>query len=574
MCRSLNHCRFYAIVVTDRISFAKECSLVYALLAVIPIILAVVLMSGFHIKSGISMMAAWASGMVLAVTFWKMDVTHAAAYTVYGFLVSLDTIIIIFGAILLLNILINIGFIESIGNGFSNITHDRRIQILIIGWLFTSFIEGAAGFGTPGALAAPLLVGLGVPPFAACLSALIGSSTPTTFGAVGTPPITGINTILPDIVSTFPDLDPSVVVNQFYSRLALTNVFIGTFVPVLLIVTIMASDSGKKGVKEALPIIPLSIFAGLVFTFPVYLTATFIGPEIPSLLGALVGLALFLTAVKKGFLVPKQIWRFKNDPIVEPAQMKKGVPLFVAWSPYLVIASLLIITRLPWLPIRAWIGDPVRSLAIKSIFGFQGIDWSWKILNNPGLFPFIFVAAAYVAARGVKAGAIKSILHKTAKQIKNASIALLFGVALVQIMRYTNYSNLSGELEAMTTEVAKALAAAFGGLYPLVSPFVGVFGAFIAGSNTVSNIMFMPLQFKAAALIGLPTVMIAVGQSLGGAVGNMMCVHNVVAVTATTGAEGSEGKLIMAAALPCVVYGLLLSAMLFIYLAVGVGWVA
>jgi len=584
----------------------------YALLAIVPILIAIVMMVGFNIKSGISMAAAWAAGFAFAIIFWGLNPFHGAAYTIFGFLVSIDTILIIFGAIFLLNALIELKFIEAIGDGFSHITHDRRIQILIIGWLFTSFIEGAAGFGTPGALAAPLLVGLGVPPFAACLSALIGSSTPTTFGAVGTPPITGFNTIVPGILESFPGVEPSVFGAQFYSRLALTNIFIGTFVPVLLIITIVVSERRKGGAaggarnvdaggvsiggvdaghvgaegvdaggvgaggvtRSILPIVPMCIYSGLVFTVPVYFIATYIGPEIPSMLGALIGLVLLLAAVKTGFLVPKDIWRFRDDPISEVPAGKKGVPLIKAWSPYVVITALLTLTRLPWLPVKAWINDPSRTLTLTSILGNEGIDFSFKILNNPGIFPFVLVTAAYMAAGKMKPNAVGAVLKKTVRQIKNAVIALLFGVALVQIMRYTNYSNPAGELEAMTTEVAKTLAAAFGGMYPLISPFVGAFGAFVAGSNTVSNIMFMPLQFQAAVLVGLPAVMIAMSQSLGGAIGNMVCVHNVVAVTATTGAEGSEGRLIAAAALPCAIYCLMLSAMLFIYLAAGISWIA
>jgi len=505
---------------------------------------------------------------------WGLDIRHAAAYTAYGFLVSLDTILIIFGAILLLNALIKLGFIAAIGNGFSSITHDRRIQILIIGWLFTSFIEGAAGFGTPGALAAPLLVGLGAPPFAACLSTLIGSSTPTTFGAVGTPPITGFNTIIPSIRESFPGLDPAVFGDQFYSRLALTNIFIGSFIPVILIMTIVTADKGAGKAVSVIKIIPLCIYSGLVFTVPVYFIATYIGPEIPSMLGALVGLILLLLAVKKGFLVPKDVWRFTDDPIVNVLPGVKKVPLLLAWSPYIIITAILTLTRLPWFPIKGWINNSALTLSFTGVFGLEGIDWNFRVLNNPGIFPFVPVAVIYMAAGGMKGTDAKTVFTKTAGQIKNASIALLFGVALVQIMRYTNYSNPVSGPEAMTTEVANSLAALFGGLYPLISPFVGAFGAFVAGSNTVSNIMFMPLQFRAAVLVGLPAVMIAVSQSLGGAIGNMICIHNVVAVTATTGAEGSEGKLITAAILPCVAYCLMLSATLFIYLAIGMSWVA
>lgn len=577
-------------------------------------------MVGFKIKSGASMAAAWAAGFVLAVYIWGLDFRYAAAFSVYGFLVSFDTILIIFGAIFLLNVLLEFGYIKAIGAGFSNITNDRRVQILIIGWLFTSFIEGAAGFGTPGALAAPLLVGLGVPPFAACLSALIGSSTPTAFGAVGTPPITGFNTIVPAIVSAFPGVDPAAFGSQFYSRLALTNIFTGTFIPIFLVMAVIASDGRIKGglsggngasgggypsggrgitslaltasfVKAAVPIIPLCIFTGAAFTVPVFLIATFVGPETASMLGALVGLALLIAAIKTGFLIPKDIWRFRNDPVVGSQPDEKNISLPKAWSPYIIIAVLLSAARLPFLPVKGWLNAPANTVTVNNIFGLDGVNWIFKPLNNPGLFPFAAVAVICLAAhkfRGEKSRGptLITILKRTAKQIKNASIALLFGVALVQLMRYTNYAVLAagsanvqavgpeGGLDSMTSEVAKALVGAFGGMYPLISPFVGAFGAFVAGSNTVSNIMFMPLQFQAAVMIGLPAVMIAVSQSLGGAIGNMVCVHNVVAVTATTGADGSEGRLIAAAAPPCAAYCLMLSAILYIYMAIGVSWVA
>ena len=327
--------------------------------------------------------------------------------------------------------------------------------------------------------------------------------------------------------------------------------------------------------KDAVAILPLSIFSGFIFTIPAYFVVTYIGPEVGSLLGALIGIVIFIPIVKSGFLVPKEVYRFQNDPVIQvTAKNKHETPLYLAWSPYIVIAIILVISRLPGLPIKAWMNDPAHTVWIRNLFGFEGIDWSWKAFHNPGLFPFLIIAAGYMFARGMKGAAVKKVFTKTAKQIQNAAVALLFGIALVQIMRYTNYSNPTGELEAMTTEVAKTLAAIFGGMYPLVSPLVGAFGALVAGSNTVSNIMFMSLQFEAALLVGLPTVMIAASQSIGGAIGNMVCIHNIVAITATTNAEGKESKLLVAATPPCIIYALMLSAAQFIYLAIGMAWVA
>jgi lactate permease len=268
------------------------------------------------------------------------------------------------------------------------------------------------------------------------------------------------------------------------------------------------------------------------------------------------------------------VWRFESDPITEAAKSggKNRISLFRAWSPYVIIAAVLIITRLPWLPLKAWIDGTL--IRITSFLGVEGIDWGWKIFGNPGIFPFIIVALVYMLVHGMKGKEVGEIFTKTFGQITNAAIALLAGVALVQIMRFTNFSNPTGELESMTTEVAKALAAMFGGMYPLVAPVVGIFGAFVSGSNTVSNIMFATLQFKTAILVGLPTVLIVMCQSMGGAIGSMIGVSNAVTVSVTSGAEGQEGKLILAALVPCAIYSLMVSAVSFIYLTLNINWVA
>ena len=544
----------------------------YALLAIAPIFLAVILMVAFNVNSGLSLISAWAVGCVVALSCWKMNLLHVAAYSLMGAATSVDTILIIFCAIFLLNALIRMGYIESISNGFNGITNDRRIQILIIGWLFGCFMEGAAGFGTPAALAAPLLVGLGIPAFSAAMASLIGNSTPVCFGAVGIPPITGFNTVISGIQESFPSLDPAAFGSQFYSRMAFTNLFTGIFVPALIIASVIAKDGKKNMVGDFVEIFPLCIFSGLIFTVPVYFIATYIGPEIPSMLGALIGLVIMIPAVRAGFLVPKNVWRFSDDPIVETKVDKSKIPLLQAWSPYVVIAIILIITRLPWLPVKHWIDNTL--IRMTGFLGVEGVNFNWKFFNNPGLFPFIIIAIIYMLANGLKGADIGAIFKNTFRQVTNAAVALLAGVALVQIMRFTNFSNPSGELESMTTEVAKALAGLFGDTYPLVSPIVGIFGSFVSGSATVSNIMFAALQFKTAVLIGLPTVLIVMCQSMGAAIGNMVCVNNVVAVSATTGARGKEGKLIIASAPPCAIYSLMVSVAAFIYLAIGMSWVA
>ena len=547
----------------------------YAFLAVTPIILAIVLMVYFKLKSGMSLLAAWGLSAVLSITFWRMNPAHTASYTLLGFLSAIDILLIVFAAIFLLNVLLELKFIKTIGNGFRDITQDRRIQILIIAWLFGSFIEGAAGFGTPGALAAPLLVGLGIPSYLAALAGLIANSAPVLFGAAGTPTTAGFGAIAPSIPDMFPSVDPSVFFAQLNTRMALTNIFIGSFVPFMVIASVVARDGKKRGFKDAFNILPLCMFTGLAFTLPSY-AVSFLGPQLPSLVGAFVGLSATILAVKKGFLVPKDVYRFLDDPIITEVHSEKtGISQLMAWSPYALIAVCLVLSRLPWLPFVDIIRNASMTITAHNLFGFTGINWNWMPLNNPGLFPFLPVALLYLFTRNKDGAEVpKKVMIKTLKQLKNAAIALMFGVALVQIMRFTNYSNPAGELGAMTTEIATALAAMFGGAYLLVAPFIGMIGGFVAGSNTVSNIMFFPLHLEAAVATGLPAVMVLAAQSMGGAVGSMVSINNVVAVTATTNAIGMERKLLTGVMLPGLLYSFAVAAIMFVYLAIGLTWVA
>ena len=546
----------------------------FAALSALPIVIAIVLMVGFKMKSGVSLFAAWLTSTVLAVAFWGMRIEHAGAFTALGFLSSIHVILIVFSAIFLLNSLIGLRFIETIGNGLNKVTRDRRIQIIIISWLFGALIEGAAGFGTPGALAAPLLVGLGVPTFFAALASLLANYSPVLFGVVGTPPVMGFDSIRPQLEASYGGAATGMIFSELTVMSGLTSVFVGSFVPFLIIASCVARDGKKRGLKDAVNIFPLCLFAGLIFTVPAWLFSHF-GPEIPTLMGALIALPLFIFAVKRGFLVPKDVYRFQNDPVRLSAEnADTGVSLVTAWSPYVIIAVLLTVSRLPWLPFARLFTHESVTISVSGLFGFEGVNWNWQILNNPGLLPFIPVALIFLIIRRTPGKVVAGTLLKTAKQLKNAVIALIFGVALVQIMRYTNYSTGGAGHEAMTTEIARVLANSFGELYLLAAPVIGSLGAFVSGSHTVSNVMFYGLQVEAAEHLGLPVVLVLIGQTSGASIGNMIAIHNAVSISATTGASGSEGKMISAAFLPFLICILSISAILFLYRAFGVTWVA
>jgi len=544
----------------------------YAILAVAPILLALVLMAGFNVSSGKSLISAWITGCVCAFFVWKMNPLHILGFSVSGFIRSLDVLFIIFGAILLLNVLDKLGVIASIGDGFGKISRDRRIQVLIIAWMFCSFIEGAAGFGTPAALAAPLLVGLGMPPLAAAMTALVADSVAVPFGAVGVPSVTGFSIVAPVVEKL--GLDAAAYSTQLYAVTALINVSFGVFVPFIMILMLTLFFDEKKSIKPAFEILPLALYSGVAFCLPFSLIAVFIGPELPSLLGSVIGFGLLFLAVKKGWFVPKTVWLFKDDKQIQPdrthTEQKPQMSLLKTWAPYGTIALFLVITRMPWLPVK----DAIQSFTINfnNICGIDGINYSWRIFNNPGLFPFIIITIPVAVLYRMSKKDFAGIVKKTGKQVTNAAIALAGGVALVQIMINTNI-NTSG-LGSMITEIASALAGIFGSAYPLVAPLVGLLGGFISGSNTVSNILFTSLQFDTALAVSLPTILILSLQFVGGAVGSMTSVNNVVAVCATTGAAGKEGKLIIRTMIPAVVYCLAVSGIAFLLLALGIQFLA
>jgi len=546
----------------------------FALLSILPIILAVGLMVFAKQKASVSLLSAWALAVLLAIIVWGMNMGHAGIWTIFGFLQAIPVLLIVFAAIFMLNALLELKFIKTIGDGMGGITQDRRIQLMIIAWLFGAFIEGAAGFGTPQAIAAPLLVGLGVPPFFAALSSLIGNAGPVIFGAAGTPIVGGFGSIAEAVQSEYGPEVADAVFAQLSYRVSFVNMFVAAFVPFMMIASVVARDGRGRGIKDALNIFPLCLLAGIVFTVPAWLIS-FLGPQLPTLGGALIGMPLLLLAVKTKFLVPKEVYRFVDDPIqIVKYGEGTGISQLMAWAPYAIIVAALVITRLPWLGMAGWLNPSPAVISITGLFGSDGINWSFNPLWNPGIFPFLPVTIFFLIYRKTKIDIVKKITAKTVTQLKHASVALFFGVALVQIMLNTNFSHPFGQLGAMTTEIARAISAMFGGVYLLVAPIIGILGAFVSGSHTVANIMFYGLQMETAQMLGIPVTMALVAQTSGGAIGNMIAIYNIVAVTATTGYEGKESRLMGAAAVPMIIYSLAISGILYLLMLMGMTWAA
>ena len=522
----------------------------YAIIAVLPILLAVVLMTVFNQGAKRALPWAWIAAAAVGIFVWRIRITDIMAFSFYGMLKAIDLLLIIFGAILILNTLKQSGAMSSISRGFFGISADRRVQAVIVGWMFSAFIEGAAGFGTPAALAAPLLVGLGFPPLAAAMSTLVFNTTPVAFGAVGTPTLAAISQVEPYLSGA----DAANFAQQLTRWVAALHGAIGLFIPLVGLCMITFFFGEKRSIKPALKAIPFALFAGLCFVVPMNIFAWIMGPELASMLAGFTGLIIIVFAAKKKFLTPKDSWDFGEKYRAETSadEIKADMPLGKAWLPYVLIAVLLVLTRLPQLPFANWLKSV--AITVPDILE-SGLDYVMTPLYIPGVVPFTLVALITVWLHKMDKKKVKKAWSDTADQIAGAAIALIFGVAVVQIM--LNSGTNSSGMDSMLTTIAKSLADISGAAYPIFSPLLGVLGAFISGSNTVSNILFSSLQYETAKLLDISGVLIVALQVLGGGIGNMICVNNAVAVCATVDITGKEGTLIKRNVIPSLAYALI-----------------
>ncbi|MBW3023262.1 L-lactate permease [Candidatus Woesearchaeota archaeon] len=358
------------------------------LAALLPFIIIFFLMVVLKWPAFRAMIVSWIATVFVALFSWQMFPEWVMAASFKGLFVAVEIILIIFGAIFLLKILEHAGAINVIRKTLDKISADRRIQAIIIAWIFGSFIEGVAGFGTPAALAAPLMVSLGFPALAAVVVALLANTTAVTFGAVGTPILLGIGSIIKVELGSV----------TFFS--SLIHLIVGTFIP-LMAVCILTKFFGKnRTIKEGLQIWPYAIWAGLCFTVPYFLTAYFIGPELPSIIGGLAGLFILIYTTKKGFLVPGTVWNFEKESKWPKAwktihiafHSKKGMGVLKAIFPYLLVALILVLTRVNALGL----GDLIKKLAFKITFLFGvPINYSFAIIYSPGII-FVIVGMATI----------------------------------------------------------------------------------------------------------------------------------------------------------------------------------
>ncbi len=548
---------------------------ILAFFAFLPILVALVLMVAFRWPATKAMSLAWAVAALSAVFVWKMDLVLVFAATLQGFGNAVTVLLIVFGALLILYTMTESGGMETINNGFHGISKDRRVQTIIIAFLFSAFLEGAAGFGTPAAIAAPFLLSLGFPAMAAVLVTLILNTFPVTFGAAGTPIWLGLKNLTPRVEAAitaapwetgFSDIQMFFMLIGQWSAVFHTGM---AFVLPLFVVCFLTRYFGRnQSWKEGLGVWKFSLAASVCFVVPYLGSAFLLGEEFPSLLGGIVGLAIMIIVAKKGVLLPRNEWNFGPQSTWAPEwtgvirtsediAFTSRMSQFRAWLPYILIGLILVLTRLKFLPFIGWI--TAFEINITNILGQEGVHYTLQPFYNPGLVPFVLVAALTAFIHKMEPRQVKKAWVTAIKRIKTPAVALLFSVALVQIFR--NSAQNPMEYASMPLAMAEAVAVLAGPVWPLLAAFIGALGSFITGSNTVSNLLFAEFQYGIAGTLDLPRQIIVALQSVGGAMGNMVCIHNIIAVSATVGLLGMEGLILRKTVIPLVLYGIFVGAL-------------
>jgi lactate permease len=318
----------------------------------------------------------------------------------------------------------------------------------------------------------------------------------------------------------------------------------------------------NKSWTEGLSILPFAIFAGLAFTIPYALTGIFLGPEFPSLIGALVGLIIVVSAAKAKFLIPKDSWDFepsKNWPsswigdldlkLSNLTDKTSKMSLAKAWLPYLLVAVFLVLSRIPELGINTAL--KYVTLSFSDILGEKGIGASFAPLYLPGGIMVMVVLITYFLHK-MKPRDFSKAIGESSKTLIGAGFVLIFTIPMVRILINSGVNDFG--YSSMPIAMAEWVANTMGWIYPAFAASVGALGAFIAGSNTVSNMMLSQFQFSTATNLGLTGSLMVSLQAVGAAAGNMIAIHNVVAASATVGMLGREGYILRKTILPTIYY--------------------
>lgn len=497
------------------------------LLAALPIVLILGLMLGL----GWPAARAGAAGLVVALAlawffftqpetaFGQLGAATATAGSLAEALFTAATILwIIFPALAIHQLQTRIGAVETLRGMLGQLTPDPRLAAVVVAWFFALFIEGAAGFGTTIALAAPLLVSIGLSPVAALSAALLGHAVGVSFGAVGTP-------VLPQVTAT------GLSGLEIARTTGLLHALLGW---VMLLFTVATIRGELRSAGADRPMWGYVAAAALLFVGPMLAIAWFVGPELPTLGGALLG--------GLGFVALLRLTGGQSGSSRVP-----GSAVLRAAAPYLVLIAVVLVSRLIG-PLR----DVLQSVTLA--WEWQGtFVGSFQPLYHPGTMLLLSFALGAVWQRAPLAE-VQAALGTAARQLGAVALALVAMLALSRVLVHAG----------MIDTLARTAAGLVGGAWPLAAPFIGVLGTFVTGSATTSNILFTDFQRVTAEDVGLPVLVIVAAQGFGAAVGNIICPHNIIAGGATVGLSGEVGPVLRRTLLACLVYAALGGALAFL----------
>jgi lactate permease len=388
-------------------------------------------------------------------------------------------------------------------------------------------------------------------------------STPVSFGAVGTPILIGVTNGL-DHITIGQQLAQKgssweIFLQLITSEVAIGHAMIGTLMPLLMVMMLTRFFGKNKSWKEGLVMIPFALFTGLAFTVPYALTGIFLGPEFPSIVGALVGMTIIVPAAKKGFLLPQTVWDFAPQTEwpetwfgtitpKKPSADERKISLALAWTPYLLVAVILVASR-----VSAELKTMLLSVSIglRNILGEAGVSASIEPLYLPGGI-LLFVCLLTLFLHRMKFSQFTAAAGSAGKTLIGAGFVLIFTIPMVRIL--INSGVNGAELASMPVAMASFAAETLRFIYPFFAPTIGGLGAFIAGSNTVSNMMLSQFQFEVANVLRVSGAAMVSLQAIGAAAGNMIAIHNVVAASATVGLLGQEGRTLRLTIIPTLYY--------------------
>lgn len=506
-------------------------------IALLPVLVLVVLIVGFK-RSVITSASAALITLVFSGLWWGMQADTMAAASLRGLLIATEIIVIVFSALLIVEVIKRQGLFKQIQKLFSQISPDYRIQAIIVAFALVYFIEGAAGFGTPAIVVVPVLMALGFKPVHAVVLALIGDTIPVSFGAVGLPITFGVDSVIQGLTT-----EASIVTGQVIRTVAYLNILFSTLLAV--IIAGVAVFLRKDTFKNFLTIVPFAIMSGIIVSSIALLTALFVGPELPSIIGGLIGLFAISFLAKHKILTPKKVITSHVNKTMtdlnEKVSIKKVSSRRALWRslyPYALLISLLILTRVPFFRL----GENLQTIAI-STTELLGANVAYSIAPLYSAASLLLLSASitlFFARKRIDSpvDSVKVVILRTIRPY----VALLLVLAFVQIFIF---SEVAGGNNAMPVVIAEAISSSTGRFWPLIVPFVGALGSFLSGSATVSNLIFSGFQYDIALALDLSPSMLLSLQTLGASSGNMIALHNIVAALAIAGISEKQSHRII-----------------------------